>query len=242
MDDWRHALTTQVAGNIEHFRRVRGLTRTQLADRCTAIGLRTKRPALSALLDGHRQTITLQELVVLAEALDTSVAELIVPLHTGRPTISGPGGEEDLLTAAQRLFAIPDDTDTDTAGPYRPYLRFRRAARRFERANQRLAELSHKLATGELEASTEGGRPHPATEILAAEAALSRLITARDTIAAAGLDVPALPDSWRFLSADQTPPELPLLDLIAGRSALLPVFVYRLAADHLPEPCLVANW
>lgn len=239
MDDWQHALTAQVAQNIEHFRHLRRLTRTQLAERCTMLGLPTKRPALTALLDRRRQTITLQEVVVLAEALNTSVAELVLPLHTGAPAVSGAGRYENAFSAAQRLFAVPDQIDAD--GPYRLYLRFHRARRRFEGANRRLAELSHRIADGDINASIDGGRPHPASEILAAEAALSRLLAAVDALATAETARPPLPTPWDFLDSAAAAHELPLLAVIPERATLVPLYVYRLAAEQLPEPRLIST-
>lgn len=236
MNDWQHALTAQVAENVEHFRHQRRLTRTQLADRCTALGLPTKRPALTALLDGHRQTVTLQELVVLAAALDSSVAELVIPLHVGGATVTGPSGTEDAFAAAQQLFAIPYDSDAD--GPYRLHLRLHRAYSRFERANRRLAELSHRIATGEAGATSDRGHPHPASEILATEAALSRLIAAHGALAVAGIATPHLPLKWDNLNNDRT---VPLLGVITEPSPLLPLYVYRLASGQLPEPRLMTS-
>lgn len=239
MTDWQQALTAQVAANIEHHRMCTGLTRTALAARCTALGLPTKRPALTALLSGQRRTITLQELVVLAEALNTSVAELIVPLHTGAETITGPGDLQHPLTAAQRLFAIPID-DAATS-PYRPYLRYTRAARVFLRANRRLAALSHALATGDTRANNADGRPHPASEILAAEAALARLITAYRDLIAAGIRLPSPDYSWRFLEEERMPAELPVLEhLDLPDAPPVGLYLYRLHTDNLPTSRLIS--
>lgn len=231
MSEWQQELTAQVARNIEHHRRALGLKRVDLAARCTALGLPTKRPALVALLSEHRQTITLQELVVLAEALETSVAELIVPLHTGGPMRSGPDRIEHAIDAAERLFAL----HPEHARPYRPYLSYRHAAARFLRANQRLAEMSHGLATGLFTAHHDDGRPHPASEVLAAEAALSRLYEARDELELHSLRPPPLEGGWTFLTNDALRVELPILDALPNKGReFLPLWVYRLHPERLP--------
>lgn len=237
MQDWQRTLTGQVVANVEHYRRLRGMHRTELAARCTALGLPTKRPALAALLDGRRQTITLQQVLVLAEALEVSTAELLVPLRDGSSAITGATCSEHAFQAAIRLFGLNPDGSIATAGVYGPYVRYLRAVDRFGRANRSLAELSHRLATGALSPHEDDGRPHPASEILAAEAALSRLIDARDELAAHGIAAPPVDGGWPFLDGGAPPRRLPVLD---ARTAY-PLYCYDLRVDDLPQGHLVTG-
>lgn len=235
MQDWQRALTTQVVNNVEHYRRLRGLHRTELAARCTALGLPTKRPALAALLDGRRQTITLQQVLVLAEALEVSMAELLLPLHDGRLAVTGPTRTEHPFPAATRLLGLAADGSTGT--PSRPYVRYLQAVDRFARANRRLADLSHRLATGTLTPHQQDGRPHPASEILAAEAALSRLIDARNDLANSGITPPPVDADWPFLTSGPPDRRLPVLDA----STRYPLYRYDLRVDDLPHGHLVTG-
>lgn len=240
MEQWLTGLTAQVAANLEHHRRVRGLTRAELARRATAAGLPTRRPALAGLLDGARQTVTLQELVVFAQVLEVTVAELIVPLHNGAAVIIDDGGPVHAYTAAERLLGIPRSGRLDQSTTYRPFARYLAAADRFTAANARLLSLSRRLAAGTATANSADGRPHPASEILATEAAASRLLTARADLDAAGIAPPPTDVVWSFVELGTPLDRLPVIEHAPGDA--YPLFVYRLTtgtlptAELLPEP------
>lgn len=239
MDPWLQRLTAQAAANIEHYRHVRGLTRTELANRATAAGLPTRRPALSGLLDGHRQTITLQELVVLAQVLEVTVAELVLPLHHGAPTTISAGKPIHPYLAAQQLFAIPTDSRLDRSPPYQHYARYTAAADRFAAANARLITLSHALAVGAAVPNTADGRPHPAAEILATEATLTRLVAVRGEFTGTATTPPPTAISWAFLTSGEAPQTLPVLE--HTKAGDYPLFTYRLRVGALPAPTLISR-
>lgn len=232
-------LTAQAAANIEHYRHVRGLTRTELANRATAAGLPTRRPALSGLLDGHRQTITLQELVVFAQVLEVAVAELVLPLHSGARTFIGAGEPVHAYLAAQQLFAVPSSGRLDRSPIYQRYSRYIAAADQFAAANARLVTLSHALAVGSVVPESVDGRPHPAAEILATEAALARLINSRDALTWNAITPPPTTIRWAFLTSIEVPRALPILEHATADD--FPLHVYCLRAGALPMPMLITH-
>lgn len=232
-------LTQQAAQNIEHYRTQRGITRTELARRCTAAGLPTRRPALAGLLGGARQTITLQELIVLAQALEVTVAELVLPLHTGAPVLVDDGEPIHPYTAAQRLFGIPPTGRLDRSPTYRLTARYLAAVDRFTAANARLLALSHALASGTATPSVADGRPHPAVEILATEAALSRLVDALAALHDAGITPPSVDAQAAVPDLEAVPSRLPLL--YAASRPDYPLFVYQLQPGSFPTAELITR-
>lgn len=77
---WSARLTRQVAGEIKRWRDVRGLSAQQLADACDAIGHPVPRSVIANLENGRRESITVAELLVLAQALAVPAVQLVVPI------------------------------------------------------------------------------------------------------------------------------------------------------------------
>ncbi|GAA3465701.1 hypothetical protein GCM10018965_002530 [Nonomuraea roseola] len=77
---WTAAYTLLVADNVRHHRTRQGLSVQKLADRCTAMGLPMERSNLAKLESGHRASVTVPELLVLAHALNTPPLLLLAPL------------------------------------------------------------------------------------------------------------------------------------------------------------------
>lgn len=73
--DWAATVTGQIGAEV---RRLRGKRSAQwLADQTTKYGWGISRPTISELETGKRKTVTVQELLVLAYALNTSPATLL---------------------------------------------------------------------------------------------------------------------------------------------------------------------
>jgi transcriptional regulator with XRE-family HTH domain len=118
---WAAELTKRIGAEVK---RLRGKRSAQwLADRTTAIGMGISRPTISELETGKRKTITVQELLVLAHALNTSPAALIYPGPYDQDTEALPGRTVTEHSAAQWFSALaywPIGPITDEFAPLPP--------------------------------------------------------------------------------------------------------------------------
>jgi transcriptional regulator with XRE-family HTH domain len=102
--DWAAALTKRIGAEVK---RLRGKRSAQwLADRTAAIGMGISRPTISELETGKRKTVTVQELLVLAHALNTSPAALVYPGPYDQKTEALPGRSVTEHVALQWFSAL----------------------------------------------------------------------------------------------------------------------------------------
>lgn len=128
-EGWPERFTAGVAGQIKRYRESKGQSYQQLADACTALGYPTLRTTLANLENGRRKSVTVHELVVIAEALAVPPIQLLFPglpqgpveYLPGRTSIAwqalqwfngewNPGDDERgaALNLMRELEAIPD--------------------------------------------------------------------------------------------------------------------------------------
>lgn len=142
--DWASALTKRIGAEVK---RLRGKRSAQwLAARTAAIGMGISRPTISELETGKRKTITVQELLVLAHALNTSPAALVYPgPYTDHLTEVVPGTEALELWAVQWFSGlsagVTEHTDRDE----------------YQRNAQRLRTARKILELGERKSALEQG-------------------------------------------------------------------------------------
>lgn len=102
-DDWSAALTRRIGAEV---RRLRGDRSAQwLADRTADIGMGIARPTISELETGRRKTITLQEVLVLAQALNTSPVALVYPAPYENEFVEALPGVEAVKIWAVQWFS-----------------------------------------------------------------------------------------------------------------------------------------
>lgn len=77
---WSERLVNVIAGEIKRYRDERGMSAQQLADRCDALGHPIARSVLANLESGRRESVSVPELFVLAQALDVPPLKLVLPL------------------------------------------------------------------------------------------------------------------------------------------------------------------
>lgn len=77
---WSARLVRLIAGEIKRWRDERGMSGQQLADACEALGHPVPRSVIANLESGRRETITVPELLVLAQALRVPPLRLLIPL------------------------------------------------------------------------------------------------------------------------------------------------------------------
>lgn len=77
---WGHRLVKLIADGIRRRRVELELSAQALANRCEELGWPIKRSVLANLESGYRETITVPELFVIAQALEVSPLELVLPI------------------------------------------------------------------------------------------------------------------------------------------------------------------
>lgn len=98
---WSSRLVRLIAGEIKRCRDDRGMSGQQLADACESLGHPVPRSVIANLESGRRETITVPELFVLAQALGVPPLRLLVPLGYA-DTVEILPGTEVLTTDALR--------------------------------------------------------------------------------------------------------------------------------------------
>lgn len=111
--DWAAAVTGQIGAEV---RRLRGKRSAQwLAEQTAKYGWGISRPTISELETGKRKTVTVQELLVLAHALNTSPATLLYPGPYDGEIEALPGRNLTEFDAVQWFSAIEYWADTPQA-------------------------------------------------------------------------------------------------------------------------------
>ncbi|MEV0912706.1 helix-turn-helix transcriptional regulator [Streptomyces sp. NPDC049967] len=118
-DDWSVRLGRRMAGEVRRYRTMRGLSAQQLSDRCAEIGMPIARSVLANFESGRRPTLSVAELLVLAEALKVQPTSLVFPVGY-EPTVEVlPGFEDDTFEAAGWWGLVPGWVAlTDPQGPF----------------------------------------------------------------------------------------------------------------------------
>jgi len=106
-NEWTAQVAAGVGQRVAYFRGRRKLTAKALADRCAELGLPLGRPTISKLEKGLRQTVTVDEVQVLAKALDVAPIKLLFPLDAKTVEVL-PGQCIDTLDA---ILWFTDDGD-----------------------------------------------------------------------------------------------------------------------------------
>lgn len=118
-EGWQLRLTEVVAGEIRFYRKVRGMSGRALAERCAQLGLPIAQPVLAKLENGRRESISVAELIVIAQALNVPPTLLIVPVSQQAKMELLPGREADTgdalaWFAGERQFTVRSKTVSPT--------------------------------------------------------------------------------------------------------------------------------
>src|SRR5687768_184091 len=79
-----------IKSRVREARNRKGMTAQELADRLKASGVPWDRGTVTKLETGHRQNVTVVELLALARALDIAPVHLLVPLEDGVSYLATP--------------------------------------------------------------------------------------------------------------------------------------------------------
>ncbi|MGW1044364.1 helix-turn-helix domain-containing protein [Streptomyces sp. NPDC002547] len=100
-DAWAAKVARTVAGEVRRYRGLRGISAQQLADRCAELGVPIARSVLANFESGRRPTLSVAELLILAEALDVPPTSLVFPVGYAPAVEVLPGVGCDTYRAAQ---------------------------------------------------------------------------------------------------------------------------------------------
>jgi hypothetical protein len=117
--EWPIRFAVEIGRRVEHFRKKandgKGVTVQAVADRCKEIGLPLDRSVIAKLEKGLRQSVSVAEVLVLAEALRVPPVSLIFPVNEpGADVEVLPGRHVDAWSAAKWLSGVglpPWETD-----------------------------------------------------------------------------------------------------------------------------------
>ncbi|MFI7632435.1 helix-turn-helix domain-containing protein [Microbispora rosea] len=112
--DWAARMAADVGRRIGKIRRQQQMTAQALSDQCAALGLPMDRSVIAKLERGLRQSITVPELLVIAQALDVPPLRLMLPIGESQDTELLPGLVTDTAWAAKWITgesSMPLGTD-----------------------------------------------------------------------------------------------------------------------------------
>jgi transcriptional regulator with XRE-family HTH domain len=128
--EWSARVAVTVGRQVAHYRTLRRLLATadgreltrpltlqELSDRCARLGYRIARSVISKLEKGHRQSITVDEVCVLAQALEVPPVLLLFPLGLGEAVEALPGREVDPWAAIEWFAGNSEDPADPSAPP-----------------------------------------------------------------------------------------------------------------------------
>lgn len=233
---WSERVTDQIVESVAHYQGIRKVSTQELANRCTELGWPVKRASLSGLLTQRsRQSITVQELTVLARALEVPPVALLFPVHAGGRVEVLDGVEVDTMVAAEWWSGSPDApwmtsalgerraTDRAAWGVQQRYFS---AVAAFQRANRDLAIAGHEALQHD-DAGSDGRRPGEWLDHQgrAAWRALEALEQRRREVVEAGLPEPGLPPGLdvRSLAQLATLPVVAAVEAIPGAQVAWPL-------------------
>jgi transcriptional regulator with XRE-family HTH domain len=126
-EDWPSRLTQHIAAQIHYRRKQRKWSARQLSEECATLGLNVPRSTLAKIESGRRASISVAELLVIAQALEIGPAALLPDLTDlagwDRPAVPA-ALPPDLLAAlrdkAAELSWLVRETAHGQSGQHQP--------------------------------------------------------------------------------------------------------------------------
>lgn len=100
---WGKRVVQGIAGEIRRWRKERKMSAQDLSDACAKLGWPIARSVLSNLESGYRETITVPELYVIAQALQVPPLRLLLPLGHAESVETLPGVTTETTSAMRWL-------------------------------------------------------------------------------------------------------------------------------------------
>lgn len=213
-DEWVKRLTRTIGERVAFYRqRVtedgRKLTGQGLADRTERLGLRIDRPAIAKLESGHRQSVSVADVQVLAAALEIPPLALLMPIFTAEEAEILPGkvlpsrdafkwfiGAESISTQVVNVRSEGDESEVSDADVVEWYDTHENLVARIMRADQYYEDMLLHPRNAAGEPVEQGSDIQQAMlKVARQDMTMSRrlLVTHRRWIRLAGLELPRLP-------------------------------------------------
>ncbi|MFI9787901.1 helix-turn-helix domain-containing protein [Kitasatospora sp. NPDC051984] len=209
MEQWPAALTARIARTVKTRRGQLGMTTADLSSACATRGVPIAANTITKIEKGQRDSLKLEEVIVLAHALDLPLVALLIPLEGQAdidllPNVTIPAWEaaawitgEDCVDeapppgSARAVLAVFREHDVDVRTAL---FSTREAHNRRERARQALGSPRYEQLARQAEELDR-----------MAHEDCARLKTVRDQMRAAGLRPAPLPTTLGFVDATDEP-------------------------------------
>ena len=106
MSEWANELVTTFAASMKKRRDELGMSAQKLVDRTAELGHPVNRSVVAALESGRRNRLLLPDALVIAKALETSLATLLYPAMPDRVVEQVPGRRMNSWEAALELLGV----------------------------------------------------------------------------------------------------------------------------------------
>lgn len=103
--DWDERLTNQIGKAVQAARKRYGMTAQELAEQCGYLGLTMKRSVIANLESGRRSSISVAEVIVMAEILGVPPITLIYPPKDAGSMGERVSGEREVIWQSRNRFA-----------------------------------------------------------------------------------------------------------------------------------------
>ncbi|MDQ7910773.1 helix-turn-helix transcriptional regulator [Phytohabitans sp. ZYX-F-186] len=174
--------TRHFAQSVKRYRTTRGWTQPQLAERCQRLGLDWDRSIIANVEAARRASVTVQELLTLAEVFEVPPVLLIFPVGLSQETEFLPGLVVSTWTGARWVFYGDDPAG---AAPITLYAQHTEQAEHYTVALHDMLAEDDALEDSELRRRTED--------------AMQKLRTTRAEIRRHGLIPPELPNDLQHV-------------------------------------------
>lgn len=109
---WPREWTAQVGRAVVRCRKQQGVSAARLSELCAEAGFPIPRNTITNLENGRKESLPVHEVVVLAEALKVSPADLLFPAGTDETVLTA-RGEQDIVTTALWFSGVEYVADSE---------------------------------------------------------------------------------------------------------------------------------
>jgi len=109
---WPREWTAQVGRAVVRCRKQQGVSAARLSELCAEAGFPIPRNTITNLENGRKESLPVHEVVVLAEALKVSPADLLFPAGTDETVLTA-RGEQDIITTALWFSGVEYVADSE---------------------------------------------------------------------------------------------------------------------------------
>lgn len=113
---WASSVAGQVGRNIQRARKLASMSAQELSNACEGMGYPIPRSTIANIESGRKETVSLQELLVIAEVLDTPPITLIYYPFDAAEVVEKVPGQKRLTVKAAEEFAFARDASDSTLG------------------------------------------------------------------------------------------------------------------------------